>query len=240
MWYSFKMQWKNKWVTILIDVGIAFAILYLGYSLNTSLHDEDVKQRTTPLFKYVYDQTNKIIGVNPGDDFSPVAITWMIPEIDTLTSTGFIKNSLSIEEDVIEKVIFGNLAYITKKFGNPIEGDFNSYFECIVLNQFGLEASQTLEGFPIGVKIDYIVRGDPNIKSNYDLILLRSFDINPIQVHVFPNLREAQLKNVLFEKGNQKFNQIIERTFYDKNHPYIDGNGNCSQFTEPFLKIPLK
>ena|SRR3989338_2498212 len=239
IWAGFKKQWKGQWVVIIIEIGIASGVFYLGNSFVQSLHDSDVTQKTTPLFKYTYDKTDDVIKVDSGDDFSPVTIMWLIPEIFTATSTVKTQNDFPIQ-DIVKWTIMDNLHYLLEKTNNPFSDNFEAYFKCIVLNSFGLESSGFLEGFPIGVEIRYIVRGDATIKSNYDLLKLRRFDISPLQIHSFPNVSGTDLKNVLLEKGNYRFKQIVEKTSYDENNTYMNKDGTCRQTTEPFSKIPLK
>ncbi len=241
-WSSFKKQWKEQWVTISIELSTAFFIFLLGIYFSSSLYSQDVRQRTAPLFRYAYNSANQTISVDSSDDFSPITIVWMIPQINTSTSTNILKNNLSIEEDIIENTIFRNLSYLVEKMGNSnsIQGNFHTFFRCIILNQFGLEPSQNLEGFPVGIEIKYIVRGDPRIKSNYDLILLRGFDTNFIQINTFQNQGEFQLKNALLERGNLRFKKIIEQTTYDKNNQYTNPDGTCRQTTELYIETSLK
>lgn len=230
---------KEQWVIILTNIIIAIAIFYLGISFSASLRNEDIRQRTSPLFKYIYDQNSGTISIDSGDDFSPVTIDWILPSSTATPLVALTKNNLSMKEDIIEKVFFLSLGGFHEKFGNLIEGDLVGYLECIVLNQFGLEVSKTLEGFPIGIKIRYIVRGNPEIKTSYNLILLRSFDGEFVQIHPFPYLEESQLRNALLEKGSYRFNEIVKRlsSYYDEKSSYMNEDGTCNQKTEQFYSF---
>ncbi len=242
---SFRKQLSEQWVSILIEVFIALFVFVAGiyfsivlHNIDTKQHDNEVKQKNTPLFKYNYDQINKIISIYPGDDFSSVLVVWLIPEIGTATSTVIVKNSLAIN-DITERVISSGITDF-KFDSNPFSNNFEAYLRCIILNQFGLETKDILEGFPVGVEIHYVVRGDTSLKINYDLLLLRSFDKEPLQVYTFPNLAESQMKEWLLEKGNKRFKQIFERISYDKNNAYLGQDETCNQTTERFFQKSLK
>lgn len=246
---SLKKQLKENWVSLFLDlIGIIFIfiITVIGWNLADSIHQDEAKQKNTPLFKYGYNRENQSIIVDFGNDFSPVTILWLIPKTNTATIkatttlVGILKNDLEVN-DIVKKTEL----FIQLNGGRPIEDDnFRAYLKCKILDGFE-DFSSTLSGFPIGVEIKYVVRGTVDVKTHYDLILLKNFDFGSLQVYLAPSLNsastsETELKNYLLERGNNKLDQLLQRISYDEGKPYLDEKGACSETSEQFFEIPLQ
>jgi hypothetical protein len=224
---SLSDQLRHSWVTICITFIIAIATVCIANQYNALTEQKYDMQ----LFKYFYDSEKKAIALNSGETFAPVFVKWQVPYAGA-TTTGWVKNQLMIK-DIIMSITSGN-----HDGANP--GFFfehgAGYIRCNILDRFGIDESLVLGGFPIGVETTFVTKGKPELgyRTSMDLIWLRGFDDNNLEVNVLPNVDPQYLKDQL-RKGNNAIQKTLQIDKYDQNYKYIGDDGNCSQQGEMFL-----
>lgn len=235
LWKNIKDQIVGTWLIIFVTIITAWWI-------PSNWREDDFIRQNDPLFKYSYNEDRKTINIDTGNDFNPVSVIWMFPDIDTATSTGGIKNSFSL--NYLTNSIANNLAFKHPDIVNPFNKKVEEWLWCNILPEFMNPPSDmpdALIGYPVGVETTYKIRGQQGFFRNYDLLQLRDFSniYSSVQIYTINNVGyEFVAKKI--EEGAKNMEKIINRNAYDVNGMYRDYDGTCNVKLDRVLRIPIR
>lgn len=226
-------------------VGTIAGVIAAYYSLKSyDIIEEDANMQLIPFFEYRFDEEKDAFIVESEDNKRIRKIKWLF-SFSTTTSNygarGIPNNSLTTEK--IFDVIWFLLLEKRILLHNPSNNEATrGYIKCEILHNY-FEANNVIEGnpgLPLGVIIEYNLKGEEGYKRTVDLLLIRNTKDESPQVSIFkPNASDNEITEFM-RKGGEHLIKAIETREFNEGKKYLDEDGKCTSNIETFERYQFE